>query len=67
MVIIPSVYLRIRFTEIGKTFRIVNLEGYERKLDEASVRTKLPDNPDIEKVGKFVERINRYVITGELI
>ena len=43
------------------------LGEYERKLDEASVRTKLPDNPDIEKVGKFVERINRYVITGELV
>ncbi len=27
MVIIPSVYLQIRFTEIGKTFRIVSLEG----------------------------------------
>lgn len=42
------------------------LEEYERKLDEAAKLTKLPDQPDMEKVGKFVERINRYVITGEL-
>ena len=42
------------------------LEEYERKLDEAAAKTKLPDNPDMEKVGKFVERINRYAVTGEL-
>jgi len=43
------------------------LEDYERKLDEAATKTKLPDNPDMEKVGRFVERINRYAVTGELI
>ncbi len=43
------------------------LDEYERKLDEAAVRTTLPDNPDMDRVEKFVERINRYVITGELI
>ena len=42
------------------------LEKYERKLDEAASKTKLPDNPDMEKVEKFVERINRFVVTGEL-
>jgi len=42
------------------------LEEYERKLDEASTKTMLPDNPDMDKVEKFVERINRFVITGEL-
>ncbi|MBR4607081.1 MAG: nucleotidyltransferase domain-containing protein [Lachnospiraceae bacterium] len=42
------------------------LEEYERKLDEAAVKTKLPDEPDLRKVEKFVERVNRYVITGEL-
>lgn len=42
------------------------LEEYERKLDEVAAKTKLPDNPDMEKVGKFVERINRYAVTGEL-
>ena len=43
------------------------LEEYERKLDEAARKTTLPDNPDMEKVEKFVERINRYVVTGELL
>ena len=42
------------------------LDEYERTLDEASIKTTLPDNPDMDKVGKFVERINRFVITGEL-
>ena len=38
------------------------LEEYERKLDEAAAKTKLPDNPDMEKVEKFVERINRIAV-----
>ncbi len=42
------------------------LDEYEKKLDEAAAKTALPDNPDMEKVEKFVERINRYVVTGEL-
>ena len=41
------------------------LEEYERRLDEAAEKTVLPDNPDMEKVGRFVERINRYAILGE--
>ena len=41
------------------------LEDYERRLDEAAGKTVLPDNPDMEKVERFVERVNRYVITGE--
>ncbi|MCR5356216.1 MAG: nucleotidyltransferase domain-containing protein [Lachnospiraceae bacterium] len=41
------------------------LEEYERRLDEAAAKTGLPDNPDMEKVGRFVERINRYAILGE--
>lgn len=43
------------------------LEEYEHKLDEAAERSALPDNPDMEKVGRFVERINRYAVTGELV
>jgi hypothetical protein len=43
------------------------LEEYERRLDEAAARTTLPDNPDMEKVEKFVERINRCAVTGELL
>ena len=42
------------------------LDEYESKLDEAAARTTLPDNPDMDRVEQFVERINRYVITGEL-
>ena len=41
------------------------LEEYERKLDESSAKTTLPDNPDMDKVEKFVECINRFAITGE--
>lgn len=43
------------------------LEEYKHKLDEAAERSALPDNPDMEKVGRFVERINRYAVTGELV
>ena len=43
------------------------LEGYEHRLDEVAAKTVLPDNPDMEKVETFVERINRYAVTGELI
>ncbi len=43
------------------------LEEYEHRLDEAVKKTTLPDNPDMDKVEKFVERVNRYAVTGELI
>ena len=43
------------------------LEEYERELDEAATKTFLPDNPDMDRVERFVERINRYAVTGELI
>ena len=42
------------------------LEEYEHRLDEAAARTVLPDNPDMEKVANFVERVNRYAVLGEL-
>lgn len=42
------------------------LEEYERRLEEASAKTTLPDNPDMEKVEALVERVNRCAITGEL-
>ncbi len=42
------------------------LEDYERRLDEAAAKTGLPDKPDMDKVGHFVERINRYAVMGEL-
>ncbi|MBE5851163.1 MAG: nucleotidyltransferase [Lachnospiraceae bacterium] len=43
------------------------LESYEHKLDEAANKTILPDNPDMDRVERFVERINRYAVTGELL
>lgn len=42
------------------------LEEYEHRLDEAAAKTELPDGPDMKKVEAFVERINRYAVTGEL-
>ena len=44
-----------------------NLEKYEHKLDVAAERTALPDNPDMNRVERFVERVNMYAITGELV
>ena len=43
------------------------LEEYEHRLDEAAEKTKLPDNPDMRAVEHFVERINRYAVTRELL
>lgn len=42
------------------------LEEYERRLDEAAQKTDLPDEPDMEGVGKFVERVNTYAVTEVL-
>ena len=39
---------------------------YERRFHEAEANSVLPDNPDMEAVGVFVESINRRVITGEI-
>ena len=41
------------------------LDFYERKFHEAAEKTTLPDNPDMDKVGAFVERINRQAIMGD--
>lgn len=40
------------------------LADYEKRLERATRISKLPDNPDMEKVGKFVEYINRKAIEG---
>lgn len=42
------------------------LGDYEKLLEEAARHTSLPDNPDMDAVSKYVERVNRYVVTGEL-
>ncbi|MBQ9065458.1 MAG: nucleotidyltransferase domain-containing protein [Blautia sp.] len=39
---------------------------YEHRFNEAVDNTTLPDRPDMEAVGKFVEHINRRVVTGEI-
>ena len=38
------------------------LDHYEHRFQEAAEKTTLPDNPDLEKVGAFVERINRHAV-----
>ena len=43
------------------------LEAYERRFDEAAKNTTLPDNPDMNAVEQFVERVNRFAVTGELL
>ena len=40
------------------------LSDYENRLDIATKNTHLPDNPDMEKVEKFVEYVNRRAIEG---
>lgn len=42
------------------------LEEYEHRLEEAAEKTKLPDNPDMEAVEKFVERINLYSVWRDI-
>lgn len=41
------------------------LDEYEKRLEEAEQNSKLPDNPDMKKVGKFVEYVNRKAIDGD--
>ncbi len=35
---------------------------YEHMFEEAEKKSELPENPDMDRVGRFVERVNRYVI-----
>lgn len=41
------------------------LSDYEKRLELATVKTTLPDNPDMEKVEKLVEYVNRKAIEGD--
>ena len=41
------------------------LSHYESELERAARTTSLPDNPDMEKVEKFVEYVNRRTIDGD--
>ncbi len=41
------------------------LDQCERRFQQAARDTTLPDNPDMEKIGAFVERVNRCAVLGE--
>ena len=41
------------------------LSDYEKRLEVATAKTTLPDNPDMEKVEQFVEYVNRKAIEGD--
>lgn len=41
------------------------LTHYETRLEKAAKESPLPDNPDLEKVGAFVEYVNRKAIEGD--
>lgn len=55
------------FQKEDKTFSDVFyqlLADYENRLERAVQRSVLPDNPDMEKVERFVEYVNRRAIDG---
>ena len=41
------------------------LADYEARLEKATKESTLPENPDMEKVGAFVEYVNRKAIEGD--
>lgn len=41
------------------------VSDYESRLERATQSTILPDNPDMEKIEKFVEYINRRAVEGD--
>lgn len=62
----------IRQGEFQKEDRTFSKEFYdivsvcEKRLEKAAAATRLPDYPDMKKVGQFVEYVNRKSIEGEL-
>ena len=42
------------------------VSDYERRFAEAEAHSMLPDNPDMDAVGAFVESINRRVVMEEI-
>lgn len=38
------------------------LARYESRLEQAAEKSRLPDNPDMEQIGRFVEHVNRQAI-----
>ena len=41
------------------------VSDYEKRFAEAEARSSLPDNPDMEAIGRFVESINRRAISED--
>lgn len=41
------------------------LADYENRLEQVAKHSALPDNPDMEKVGTFVEYVNRRTVDGD--
>ena len=41
------------------------LDQCERRFQQAARETTLPDSPDMERIGAFVERVNRCAVMGE--
>lgn len=44
-------------------YKIVS--DYEQRFAQAEKNSRLPDNPDMDKIGRFVEKINRWAIREE--
>lgn len=40
--------------------------SYEDRFAKAEEESVLPDNPDMDAIGRFVERINRHVVTEDI-
>lgn len=51
-------------TLIPAFYEIVS--DYETRFQEAERNSLLPDQPDMEAIGRFVEDVNRRVVTGEI-
>lgn len=56
-------YLREDDTLSPAFYEILDL--YERRFREAAKRTTLPEQPDMTRVGAFVERVNRRAVMEE--
>ncbi len=42
------------------------VSDYENRFAQAEARSVLPDNPDMEAIGRFVENINRRVVAEDI-
>ena len=43
------------------------VSDYEKRFAEAEEHSRLPDNPDLEAVGRFMESVNRRVVNEEIM